>query len=692
MTEKTAQRAPTDLLMPEKTARIAQAEIIAEMEQILLGRGALSQIDRYFARFILEQAGERGSAELYLVAALTSQRTTAGKHICLDLQHFSEDLAEYFLAPEGDVPSEQLEALADQPEISRELAELMLPRDWSKIVPDFPLVGRVSGGAAPYTPLVYENGRLYLWRYWQYEQKLAGLIRAKAWDRSHGLDWAALASRLTEISPKFRSSGATQPDWQQVAALAALHNRFTVITGGPGTGKTTVVAAILALLLEQMPTARIALCAPTGKAQARLQESILEESRCLRSDTTILTRLAGLATSTIHRLLGTQKNSPYFRHNADNPLPIDVLVIDEASMVSQPLMAKLLDAVRSDARVILLGDKDQLASVEAGSILGDICAAAPINLFPAEFATLFAQLTNGRFPALPISDSKPPLAGCLVELVESHRFAADKGIGRLKDALNQLGRWSDRARQAHDILNIARHDDTGQVRVRALPSSQGRDLENCLRDVFTQPRIETDATESGFLRSVASYVEEKTFDQAFQKFLQFTILCSHRQGPYGSENVNALARKILGQNRQYYRGLPIMITRNDPYLKLYNGDIGLIWPDPAGILRAYFPNHDYHPSDPRNREKYLAMNPSQLPEHEPVYAMTVHKSQGSGFDHVLLILPGHDSSLLTRELIYTGITRARQQVEIWLDDQVFMQGIIREIRRNSGLEEKLRGW
>jgi exodeoxyribonuclease V alpha subunit len=474
------------------------------------------------------------------------------------------------------------------------------------------LKSKVVGEPGDFTPLILDRqDRLYLRRYWEYEQQLAAAILARA--------------RPGESAPAKKK----QSDLQQLAATRAISSNFSVITGGPGTGKTRTVIIILRLLLDRAggKKLRIKLAAPTGKAAARLTEAARE----VRQD---------FEATTIHRLLGYVSGSPCFRHHPENPLNADVVIVDEASMVDLALMARLVAAVPDDARLILLGDRDQLASVEAGNVLADICAAAE-EAAPDE-----------------------PLHGAVVALAKNYRFAETGGIYRVSTAIN--------AGDAGSAIEALRQDDEGEVQCEALPPA-GK-LTNALRD-----------------RIVAGYrasLETNDPREALEQLKQFRILSALRHGPFGVENLNAIAEEVLADaallapRPGWYRGRPLMITENDYNLSLFNGDSGIILPDreAGGELRAFFLSGE------GRLRRFL---PSRLPAHETAFAMTVHKSQGSEFERLLFVLPEKDSRLLTRELLYTAITRARERVVLWANEAILRAAIERRTVRKSGLRDAL---
>ena len=549
----------------------------------LLTHPEFADIDRHFARFI----NDFGEGELPAIAAAMLSRNIRHGHICLDLVkgpvHFDEPLP-VFIWP-------KLET-------------------WEKAFTK----NRAIGGPADGRPLVLDNaGRLYLRRYWEYEKALA----------------EAILLRCDSQTPANPRTG----DLQELAIETALARRFVVISGGPGTGKTTTVLKILERMLSQPggENLRIALAAPTGKAAARLQETLLAGgANGVRQD-----RLPKSA-STLHRLLGSRRNSVYFRHNAKNPLPVDLVVVDEASMVPLTMMAKLFAALPHRANVILLGDRDQLSSVEPGAVLGDIARAA----------------------------SEPgPLQGSLVVLDKNYRFGNESNIFALCNAVRE-----GEIERALKILNSGERPDV----------ISGR----------TPPPVQvTERLRQRVIAGYSAYLRAPDPAEALKEFKKFRVLCALRTGPYGVESLNRAIEKILREEQlvtgaqNTYAGMPILITQNDYQLRLYNGDIGILLPDPTnGSLLAWFIGED---------GGIRRVPPARLPEYEPAFVMTVHKSQGSEFDNVLLILPDKESPVLTRELIYTGLTRARSRVEIWFQESVLRAAIARTIQRGSGLRDRL---
>jgi len=598
--------------------------------------GIFSEIDLQFARF-LSRLADRNDPELFLAAALVSRATGEG-HVCLDLR-----------------------TLAGQPIAEGQDTQnsLMCPElpEWHKRLRKSDVVGRPGDE----TPLILDDGhRLYLFRYWEYEHLLVQKIREWVTRDLDGIDEVLLKRGLAGF---FKAGNGSGPDWQEAACFAAATRQFCVISGGPGTGKSTVVSRILALIARQSRgnPLRVALVAPTGKAAQRLQEAIRVGTKDLPLPEATREVLPSEA-STIHRLLGTISGSPYFRHHAGNPLPVDAVVVDEASMVDLPLMSKLAQALPLHARLILLGDQDQLASVEAGAVLGDICDRGTFHPHSKAFCTRYNRLTGQVIPDGP----GPGIQDSLVRLERNYRFGSGSGIGAVSQAVNQ-----GEGDEALKILKNGQQDDILWVRLPDPASLPG-------------------AMRKRVLSGYKAYLEAPEPREAFFELERFRIMCALRKGHYGVLNLNKIVERILGAEHLimpdglWYSGRPILITRNDYNLGLFNGDVGLIFPDPesGGDLRVFFKTQD---------GSIRKIHPGRLPEHETVFAMTVHKSQGSEFEEVALLLPDQFSPVLTRELIYTGLTRARKKVEVWGREDVFVEGVKRRIERSSGLRDALWG-
>ena len=609
----------------------------------LNSKGLLSDIDIYFALFI--DSIENENPELLLAAALTSNITTERKHICLDLKEFS---------------GKSIHDLFPENPLSLEINDIKLPSfdEWSEKLK----VSRSVGAPGELKPLILDNaGRLYLQRYWDYENKLARSIKKRITENSVSVDIELLRDGLARYFPF--SPDAPIPNWQKAAAFAALSRNFCVISGGPGTGKTRTAAAIAGLLLEQSKAEkfRILLAAPTGKAAIRLKESVRETRNKLDCSEKIKNMIPEEA-STIHRLLGYLPGSPYFQYNKNNPLPAEAVIVDEASMIPLALMSKLLDAVPEKSRVILLGDKDQLASVEAGFTMNDICDAAGDNVFSADFRNTYRHLTGEELPAS--SENKKKIYDFAVNLKHSYRIENKSAIGPASVAVN--------SGNSQEFLEIIRNGPPEQISFKEI--SDRTELKKKLgRQV-----------EKYFL----PYFNTQDLNGALTLFNRFKILSALREGYFGISSLNLMIEEIISEKLAlhrkgpFYHGQPVMISRNDYRNGLFNGDTGMIWKTPSGKsrLRAYFPSED---------GKLREFSPTHLPQNETAYAVTIHKSQGSEYDNVLIILPDKISALLSRELIYTAVTRARKRVEIWGSPEIIRYAVSSRIIRSSGLKDML---
>ena len=511
----------------------------------------------------------------------------------------------------------------------------------------------VVGGPGEFTPLILDKAdRLYLQRYWKYEDDLGRNLQARLRDNPmREFNRTELAKNLEKLFP-------AQSDLQKVAAFVAATSRLCVISGAPGTGKTRTIVLICALLIALAGKRELnfALAAPTGKAAARLQETIAQTRFSLRLPDEV--KLPADA-STIQRLLGAKGDSPHFRHDAKNPLLADVVIVDEASMIDLALLAKLFDAVRPDARVILVGDKDQLASVEAGSAFRDICTSGLEPGISASLAEAFAKCTGEELEGT--SASEAPIHPVVVELRRNYRFTSERGIAELSSAVNQG--------DAEGAIAVLKNG--GRIRWR--PTPLVKKFERELRERVL-PRFEKFLT-----------LTDPAY--ALNQLAEFAVLCALRRGPFGAETVNGLLERMLwdigrveGDGR-YHGGEPVIIVRNDYNVGLFNGDLGIVLPDAtSGELRVFFRGEG---SD------VLNFAPGRLPAHQPAFALTVHKSQGSEFRDALVILPERDAPVLTRELLYTGVTRVRETVEVWATEHILRQTIERKIERSSGLRDRL---
>ena len=636
---------------------------------ILTGSGLFNEIDIYFAELVCRMGRDENSYVLFLASLLASYVVNERRQICLPLAGLPDDLSTWLLSG-SEVDSDS--------ESAARLSTLQWPVNWESELAAHSAVAGPEAAHLKRHLLVLDKGRLYLQRYWDYEQRLAEMIKS----RLHAGSVASLqiVRPLNEVAPRFAAiSDDNSLSYQAAAVCAGLRNQFTIVSGGPGCGKTSVVAAIAALWLESDLHMRITLCAPTGRAQARLRQALLEESEFLNFNDAVKDKLTNLKSATIHRLLGYRPGCG-FRYNHENRLPLDLLIIDEASMVPLTLMANLFTALPEACKVILLGDRNQLASVEAGAVLGDLSSTGAENLFSDSFMADFARLTGASVADLlssagqsdGYSPGKELFQDHIIELEKSYRFAADGGIARLQRAI-----MAPTGSNKNRLKEILTNDTTGEVSLRYL---SGVDLscENSLYSLLSNSKIDFAGREVPF----RSYVDAPDIKTAFAMFAGFRLLSPLRRGPFGVENLNRTMSRVIGGSGfgRYSQGAPLMITRNAPQLNLYNGDIGLVWPDESGRLMVWFELSDGN---------FTPFAPLQLPGHESAFATTVHKAQGSGFQKVVLLWPEGDREFLTREMLYTGISRAAKKVEIWLPKKASLSSLVaasgRQVQRDSGL-------
>lgn len=649
-------------------------------------RGWLRELDRALAQLFAELDPD-ASPLLLLGAALASHQLGQG-HVCLDL---AATLANpdfvLSLPPEGEDPEEVMSLP------SQVLAGISL-ETWLAACAGSSLLE--SEGA----PLVLSGACLYMRRYWNYERQVAGNIAQRLQARAAAP--ADLAARLASLFPEaLVVDGRRLTDWQKLACAMAAQGRFTLITGGPGTGKTTTVVRLLALLQEAaMATGeplRLSLAAPTGKAAARLTESIGAQVQSLALDERVREQIPTLVT-TLHRLLGSRPGSRHFRHDASNPLPLDVLVVDEASMIDLEMMSSLLDALPAHARLILLGDKDQLASVEAGAVLGDLCREAENGGYSERTRQWLESQTGERLDDPALVSGEKALAQHIVMLRHSRRFGSGSGIGRLARAVNLGDAQSARATLATGaddlhVLRLSGELDRALERLLIKGQGSGESRPQGYAHYLQTMQMERPAPEAD------SQAWDRWAGKVLVAFDQFQLLCAVRKGAWGVEALNEriadalLRRGLLEQAHGWYEGRPVLVTRNDYSLGLMNGDIGIALrlPEPPElpgapvrqVLRVVFPRND-------GSGALRHILPSRLSAVETVFAMTVHKSQGSEFSHCALILPDSLNPVLTKELIYTGITRARHWFSL-IESRagIFEQAVQRRVERRSGLREAL---
>ena len=593
------------------------------------GEGPLTPLDLALASWCLRHGGDTETAKAW---ALANWAVRQG-HACLNLSV-------------ADAPAvrELFEALRTTPERLRQALE------------NSPLVGRPG---SPPLPLILDGDRLYLQRYFAYEQRLAQRLSELLVEPPFLVNLGALRSVLPNTQGATKD-GKEATDWQTVAVFVALRHRFSVISGGPGTGKTHTIGLLLKCLTKETPSSFVALAAPTGRAAKRIAEALqkgLKEDPGLKG----LQGPIPTETYTLHRLLGFGWSSMP-KHNASNPLPHDVVIVDEASMVDLALMAKLFDALAPHARIVLVGDPYQLPSVQNGSVLGDLCAIAGVNTFSQaqiRAAGVLLKKEAGQ-PEGPL----PTFSDHVVTLKRNRR-QLEGGLYSLATAV-----------KAGDAEGCLKHKGDN-VTLR---------LENLEDEDKALEKLVSTAVD-GACEYYKEIFQAKEAGEALGRLEGVRLLTVVREGPFGSI---ALSRRVeerlfehFGNDHQapaWYQGRPVIITENNYRLRLFNGDVGIAWRD-KNVLKVWF-RHE-------NESGLRGLLPSALPAHETVYAMTVHKSQGSEFQAVILLLPKSDNPLLRRELIYTAITRAKERLAVFGTKKAFLTAIESRVERFSGLSDRI---
>lgn len=623
--------------------------------------GWVRALDTAFAEFLVRQRPD--ADPLVLLAGTLASHQSGRGHLLLDLEEALRNpggaVAQVDLAPSDTQPASSPDDLMGCVELEA----------WRSALAQSDLVS-VDGSER--RPLVLRDNELYLHRYWRYERDITHAIEGML-AQARDIDEARMAELLEALFPA--TPGGASPDWQKLACAIAARTHFSVITGGPGTGKTTTVVKLLALLQAlalapgDTPPLRIRLAAPTGKAAARLNESIAAQVSSLALDgipnADAVRAAVPTEVTTLHRLLGARPDTRKFRHHRLNPLPAEIVVVDEGSMIDVEMMVSLLDALPAHAALILLGDKDQLASVEAGAILGSLCAQAVEGHYTPETQDWLERVAGtGPEPELVCLPARP-VDQSIAMLRHSYRFGADSGIGRLARAINtnQPGEVSkilaDTSRQDLHRLSLAEiGDDALEALVVSGVPGRGHGYAHYL-EMLEQERPEDTASKEEFDGWAAKVIVAHS---------QFQLLCSLRRGPAGVEGLTPRIEAALvasghlpqdAGGAHWYEGRPVLVTGNDYSLKLMNGDIGITMRVPVNEttgemgVRVAFPAGD-------GSGGIRWVLPSRLQRIETVFAMTVHKSQGSEFAHAALVMPDAPNPIATRELFYTAVTRAKQ--------------------------------
>ncbi|MCC5825001.1 exodeoxyribonuclease V subunit alpha [Alkalimonas sp.] len=676
--------------------------------------GLIRSLDWMLAQFFSRQVPEL--TELELLAVLLCSEANGRGHVCLDIGAVL--LQSKIKASAG---RSELWQQADA-ELKQYLSAYRV-QDWVQALQGSALVASQLPDQQAHTranaPFVLAGSAqkplLYMRRYWQYEQLIAAEITRRLQPEAPlAVDRVALL-----LQGFFPADKRAAPfDWQMAACALAVRSRFAIITGGPGTGKTTTVLKLLALLqglqlTGQQKPLQILLAAPTGKAAARLNESIaqslqqLDVSALPLPDPAQLKAWLPTQVQTVHRLLGARPDSRHFKHQRQNPLAADVVVVDEASMVDVELMAALVQALPADCRLYLLGDKDQLASVEAGSVLGDLCRFAETGSYRPGTVAYLQQLCAAKVPERYVAaEDAPALAQVTAMLRHSYRFTEGGAIHRLATLVNHGGTVVDGA--GVDGNNVEGDGSSAVTTIKAIAAEPNSPVQLLQQGMSAVPTGASASTAMPFseafktllltgyrpyLTAVAAFAPEAETVQRNQAALQilalqrnFQLLGAVREGDWGVQGLNARIERLLARHslirpegQAWYPGRPVLMTRNDYQVQLMNGDIGVCLPvqeQGETVLRVAF-------LDGEGGIRWVL--PSRLHSAETVFAMTVHKSQGSEFLHTALLLPASSSPVLTRELLYTGITRAKTTFSLIYDNEaVLASTITQRVQRASG--------
>lgn len=581
--------------------------------------GELSLVEVEFARYLFRI--EESAPPEVLIAGAACAHSQVNGHVCLHVPR-----------------------LFDHPVFSVYFKKHRSVEELTKILTASKLVG--NGSAL--SPLVLEGERLYLHKFWKYEEELVTWIGIKS-KKTH-----ALSETEKVYLKNVCVQDGTIPDWQKTAVILSLAKDFLIISGGPGTGKThTAMSILFALANTASGALKVGLAAPTGKAAQRLNDSIspaiLEIKNLNREGLIHISNPV-----TVHKLLGAGARASSFKYNERNKLSYDVLIVDEASMLDITLWIRLIRAIPDETKLILLGDKNQLASVEAGAILGDICGHNS-NVYSDKITTVVENISGYK---LNESRKEEGIHDNIVILQKSYRFSENSGIQQLADAINEGDHPS--------VITLLESEEFPEIQFKEWNKENFEELVN------------------DYIISHYQKYEDKAGENIFNAFNESRILCALRKGPYGIEHVNEMAQQAIKKtrhipfNQKWYSGKPIIITKNDAILKLKNGDMGICQLSEEGIFEVIFESRPE-----------MKISPFRLQYYEPAFTLTVHKSQGSEYGKVAVLLPNIPHQLVTRELLYTAITRAKESVTIFGNKNSLIKSLQSVVARNSGLKEKL---
>ncbi|MDY0132147.1 MAG: exodeoxyribonuclease V subunit alpha [Desulforegulaceae bacterium] len=586
-----------------------------------------SFLDFYFSQFLMEKEDDKSFISAFFLMYL-SMETRKG-NICIDL---NSDPKLFKFVKNYNISIDQFK--------NEIIACEAVGKDSSK------------------SPIVYENDFFYLNRYYNYENFFSKFIISRALNKNYD---KKTISKLNQIIPKYFKDSKLNPDWQMFAALTACFSQFCAVSGGPGTGKTTVIVKIIAVIFElwypKIP--EIILCAPTGKAASRLVEAINNTISSINLNEEIKKNFPSKA-STIHRLLGFSSKTNRFVFNKNNRLKADVVIVDEASMIDMKLMANLCEALEDHSKLILLGDRFQLASVSPGSVFGDICKRGEKTGCSNKYIEVLKNFFDEKgLSQIPCSDDGK-ISDSIVELKKSYRFDKKSGIGKLAEAVKNMD-----TQKCFDIF------DSGFNDIEFIETKNYSDFKT---------RI---------LGFADKYYKRlglvKDPELAFKYFSEFMILSPLNDNEYGVSGLNLIIENLFTNKKSleeklWYNGKPVIITKNDYINNLFNGDTGICLEDRNGENKVFFQSSDL---------AYKTFHPLRLNNCQSVFSMTIHKSQGSEFDNVLIVLPEYETSVLSRELIYTAVTRARKKVYFLGKKSIFQTSIKRSVSRSSGLYSRL---
>lgn len=583
----------------------------------------ISSVEVEFVHF-LQQISPNENEQVLMAAAACIHAQSKG-HVCLDLGKMEQD-----------------EYLFNESETGFKVTD-ELKNEWISALRKSELVS--SGDDLQ--PLVLEEGRLYLHRFWKYEEELSKWLKAKSANAREVSDKAKKALQLLLVP----SGDLFEPNWQHLAVVLSFLKDLVIISGGPGTGKTYTVLNIIAAqqLAHPGEKFRIALAAPTGKAARRLINSIEHGIEKLPGQINSQLDIPDVAL-TVHKMLGADFRGSSFKFNEQNKLPYDMVVVDEASMLDLTMWVRLIRAIGTDTKLVVLGDKDQLASVEAGSILGDICGGE--NTFSQRIKRMAANITGME---IPLSQTSATINDSVVFLTKSYRFGEDSGIGTFAKAINV----SD-TEQALSILRDPKYPDLTWL------DTSPKNMQKVMADYGV----------SHFEEYIQVTPEERLEASNRRK-----ILCALRQGDYGVETLNQSIERHVRQKQgllsssEWYEGRIVMATRNDAMLKVRNGEIGM-YREEGNLIRF-------------EGEQALNISATRLKEYEPAFAITIHKSQGSEFEEVAIVLPNKINTILSKEILYTAVTRARQSTLIIANEVILKKTIERSVSRKSGVQQKV---